>query len=199
MELITNHVNANSTTMKITANLDPIILKTLQMSNDEILKAKIKSLNLNEDLIIFLEETIINIQETEHKILFLHYAKKLVVQIERPVDQGHYDAFQFEYDQDRRRFNPALWINAELEFLKVSQEFNCSKNQPTSYGNQQNANAPMSLLRHEDMEKMYRWSRSTLNRRIALGLPYHLDPAGAKFFDVTEVNEWIKENTSLMN
>ncbi|MGN8058770.1 helix-turn-helix transcriptional regulator [Pedobacter sp. 22163] len=169
------------------------------MSNDEILKAKIKSLNLNEDLIAFLEETIINIKETEHKILFLHYAKKLVLQTERPVDQKHYEAFQFEYDQDRRRFNPASWINAELEFLKVLHEFNSSKNQSTSYDKQQNVNAPMPLLRHEDMEKMYRWSRSTLNRRIALGLPYHLDPAGAKFFDVNEVNEWIKENANLMN
>lgn len=183
----------------MTQNIDLTILKYVQSPNIDCFKNKIRSLCTNEELIIFLEETTNSIKEVEIKILFLYYVKKLVSQIDRPIDAGHYKAFQFEYDQDRLNFNPEQWICAELDFLKALRDFSSSKNTPVTFDMGQNVNAPMPLLRHEDMEKLFRWSRSTLNRRIALGLPFHLDPAGAKFFDVNEVNEWIKENSNLMN
>lgn len=164
------------------------------MSNEEILRAKLKSLNINEDLIGYLEQTISNFKEIQQRLLFLQYVKKLVIQINRPIDQKHYEAFQYEYDQDQLLFNPITWIEAEIEFQKALKEFHSSENQSSNFNYQQRTNAPMPLLRHEDMEKLYHWSRSSLNRRIALGLPYHLDSAGAKFFDVNEVNEWIKAN-----
>ena len=183
----------------MTPTIDSTMLKYVQSPNIDCFKNKIRSLGTNEELIIFLEETTNHIKEIEIKILFLHYMKKLVVQVNRPIDEGHSRAFQFEYDQDRLNFNPENWISAELEFLKALQDFSSSKNTPVTFDLGQNINAPMPLLRHEDMEKLFRWSRSTLNRRIALGLPFHLDPAGAKFFDVNEVNDWIKENSNLMN
>lgn len=185
--------------MKISQNIEATILKHVQLPNINCFKNKIRSPCTNEELIIFLDETTNNIKETEIKILFLHYVKKLIAQLERSINDGHYRAFQFEYDQDRLNYNPEQWISAELEFLKALQEFNFLKNTSATFDVGQNVNAPMPLLRHEDMEKLFRWSRSTLNRRIALGLPFHEDPAGAKFFDVNEVNEWIKENINLMN
>lgn len=183
----------------MTQTIDLTILKYVQSPNIDCFKSKIRSLCTNEELIIFLEETTNRIKETEVKILFLHYLKKLIVQVDRPIDEGHYRAFQFEYDQDRLNFNPENWISAELEFLKAEQDFSCSKNASVIFDMAQNVNTPMPLLRHKDMEKLFKWSRSTLNRRIAQGLPLHQDPAGAKFFDVNEVNEWIKENSNLTN
>ncbi|WP_324368869.1 hypothetical protein [Pedobacter sp.] len=183
----------------MTQNIDATILRYVQSPNIDSFKRKIKSLSTNEELILFLEETSSTIKETDVKILFLHYAKKLISQIERPIDEEHYRAFQVEYDQDRMNFNPELWINAELEFLRVLHEFTRLKNQPENLELGKASNSPMPLIRHDAMQKLFKWSRTTLNRRIALGLPYHEDPAKAKFFDVNEVNEWIKENSSLMN
>ena len=183
--------------MKITQTIDSTMLKYVQSPNIDCFKKKIKSLCTNEELIIFLDETKSSLKETEIKILFLHYMKKLITQVNRPIDEGHYKTFQFEYDQDRLNFDPKLWICAELEFLKALQDFSCSKNAPITFDMGQNANTPMPLLRQNDIQKLFKWSRTTLNRRIALGLPYHEDPVGVKFFDVNEVNEWIKENSKL--
>lgn len=183
----------------MTQNIDLTMLKYVQSPNIDCFKNKIRSLCTNEELIIFLEETTNSIKETEIKILFLHYMKKLISQIDRPIDEGHYRAFQFEYDQDRLNSDPELWLSAELEFLKALQDFSSSKNTPVMFDMEQNSNTPMPLLRHKDIGKLFNWSASSLNRRIALGLPFHSDPIGAKFFDVNEINEWIKENGNLMN
>lgn len=183
----------------MTQNIDLTMLKYVQSPNIDCFKNKIKSLCTNEELIRFLEETTSSIKETEIKILFLHYMKKLVSQINRPIDEGHYRAFQFEYDQDQLNFDPELWICAELEFLKALQDFSSSENTPIAFDMGQNVNGPKPLLRNKDMEKLFKWRGSTLNRRIALGLPFHEDPAGAKFFDINEVNEWIKESSKLKN
>ncbi len=180
--------------MKITQNIDLTILNYTQSPNVKYFKNKIRSLCTNEELIIFLDETTNSIKETEIKILFLHYMKKLIMQIDRILDEWHYRAFQFEYDQDRLNFDPELWIRAELEFLEALQNFNSAKNTLVTYDMEQNLNTPMPLLRHKDIGKLFNWSASSLNRRIALGLPFHSDPIGAKFFDVNEINEWIKEN-----
>lgn len=135
--------------MKLTATLDSTILKTIQMSNEEVLRAKIKSLNINEDLISYLEQTISNFKEIQQRLLFLQYVKKLVIQINRPIDQTHYEAFQYEYDQDRLLFNPITWIEAEIAFQKAFKEFYSSENQSSNLNHQQRTNAPMPLLKHD--------------------------------------------------
>lgn len=183
----------------MTQNIDLTMLKYVQSPNIACFKNKIRTLCTNEELIIFLEETTNSIKETEIKILFLHYMKKLITQIDRPIDEHHYRAFQFEYDQDRLNFDPELWIGAELEFLKARQDFSSSKNTSVTFDMGQNVNRPMPLLRHKDIGKLFHFSTSSLDRRIALGLPFHSDPIGAKFFDVNEINEWIKESSRLMN
>jgi hypothetical protein len=185
--------------IKTAYNIEDTMMKHIQVTGIKNIKNKIRSLSINEDLIEFLENLCSGIKETDIRILVLHYVKKIISQTERPVDQDHYRAFQIEYDQDKIHFNPEAWINAELEFLKALNYLNRQQQQSASAETVNNLNSPVPLLRHNGLQKLYQWSRSSLNRRIANGLPFHTDSNGAKFFDVNEVNEWIKENSSLMN
>lgn len=175
--------------MKTPLNLNFTLFKNKQILNDDALQLKIKSLGINEELIDFLSSMTLSVKEVDRKVIFLHYAKKLILQTRRSINRGHYEAFQFDYFKDQLLFDPIKWINAELEFLNAFHSFNLQSNNE----HKSNINTPTPLLRPEDVEKAYRWSRTTLNRRIRMGLPYHLDAAGSKFFDIIEVNEWIKE------
>ncbi len=175
--------------MKKEDNIELTLTKCLKNHNLQWLKNRIASLSINEDLIALIESTLQNITEVEKKILFLHYIKKLIIQIPRPVNEGHFSAFQEDYRRDRINFDPVTWIDSELGFLTALRNLNIET--PTDYSVDPGLGTHKPLLKQNDIQKVYKMSRSTLNRRIAQGMPCYPN-GGSKFFDVDEVNEWLK-------
>lgn len=176
--------------MKKEDNIELTLVTCLQTNNLQWLKTRIASLSINEELILFVESILDNIKEIDKKIFFLYYIKKLIIQIPRPVNEDHFNAFQEDYARDRVNFDPMIWVESELCFLMALRNLNLSEAQAN-----QEANFDLKLhkplLKQNDIQKIFKMSRSTLNRRVAQGMPCYPD-GGSKFFDVEEVNEWLK-------
>ena len=88
---------------------------------ERLYKNHITNLFLNKDLIEFLDEFTSRIRGTEERIKLLLYCKKMLLQNEIKIDEGHYKAFQEQYDKEIANdinIRGIDWINAEVDFIK---------------------------------------------------------------------------------
>lgn len=180
-------MNASTRTLR---KDDHTILKGLQK-----IGVKIRSLVFNSDLIEFCDSTIKKVDSNNEKIVTLLYLKKLVIQTPRYPDPDHYRAFEDEYIQEAADYDPIAWIEAEIEFYAKLQQLDLTKSTVSSVVTDAKLKLSSTWLTHDEMQEMLKISRSTLNRRIAEGMP-HYKKGKFAFFDINEVSEWIKEDVS---
>lgn len=158
----------------------------------EKFKRKIAGYRINEDLITFLEQHLSAIADIDGKLTYLFFAKKVLPYLKRKPDAGHLLAFEEEYRNDRLFFEPMKWLDNEIEFWT-----NIKALDKTKEASQSIVEAKMELskqwLTKEEIMEMLKLSRTTLNRRIAEGMPCH-QKGKAVFFNLEEVSEWLKED-----
>ncbi|TKB95741.1 helix-turn-helix domain-containing protein [Pedobacter cryophilus] len=158
-------------------------------------KRKILLKPINQDLIEFIEDKIKGLIGIDEKMLYLHFAKKELLHTERRPDFEHFVAFEDNYMNDRQNFNPIKWIDVELEFWTNIKLLN-SNQQTSSEIAQAKLTLSKSWLTQEEVQDMFKFSRTTLNRRIAEGMPCH-QKGKFKFFNLEEVSEWLKEDEAV--
>lgn len=158
----------------------------------ERFKRKIAGYRINEELIAFLEQHLSAIVDIDGKLAYLFFAKKVLPYLKREPDARHFFAFEEEYRNDRLFFEPMKWLDNEIEFWTNIKTLDKSKETPQNI-----VEAKMELskqwLTKEEIMEMLKLSRTTLNRRIAEGLPAH-QKGKAVFFNLEEVSEWLKED-----
>jgi hypothetical protein len=180
------------THMKQTINPKHTWLGKLRPIELERIKQQIGTFAINEELIIFLETTIASKDGIEEKLLILYYAKKILPFIERKPDPEHFFTFEDDYRKDRERFDPIRWVDAEIDFWVNIKGINNQENNSKAIIDAKTELSKQWLTRDEIMI-MLNLSRTTLNRRIAEGMPCH--PRGkSNFFNLEEVSEWLKED-----
>lgn len=158
----------------------------------ERFKNRISLISINEELIQFIDDTINGVDGIDQKILYLCFAKKVLMHIERKPDEEHLRAFREQYQRDREVFNPIKWIEVELEFWSDAKILT-SERKTSSEIAQAKLSFSKQWLSQEQIQEMFSFSRSTLNRRVAEGMPFH-QKGKSKFFDLEEVSEWMKED-----
>jgi len=158
----------------------------------EKFKRKIAGYRINEELIAFLEQHLSALVEIDGKLTYLFFAKKVLPYLKREPERGHFLAFEEEYRNDRVFFEPMKWLDNEIEFWTNIKALDKSKETPQSIVEAKRALSKQWLTKEEIME-MLKFSRTTLNRRIAEGMPCH-QKGKAVFFNLEEVSEWLKED-----
>lgn len=169
---------------------DQTILKGFQN-----IGVKIRSLVFNSELIEFCDSTIKKLDSCNEKIVTLLYLKKLVIQTPRHPDPDHYRAFEDAYIQEAVDYDPIAWIEAEIEFYAKLQQLDLNKSAVSSVVADAKLKLSATWLTHQEVQEMFKISRTTLNRRIAEGMPNH-KKGKFVFFDIDEVSAWIKEEVS---
>lgn len=158
----------------------------------EKFRRKIAGYSINEELITFLEQHLSAIVDIDGKLACLFFAKKMLPYLKREPDAMHFLAFEEEYRNDRLFFEPMKWIDNEIEFWTNIKAFDKPKE-----ASQNIVEAKMELskqwLTKDEIMEMLKLSRTTLNRRIAEGMPCH-QKGKAVFFNLEEVSEWLKED-----
>ncbi|RYE35883.1 MAG: DNA-binding protein [Sphingobacteriales bacterium] len=135
------------------------------------------------------------------KIRTLHLLKKLTIQIVRQPDPEHYKAYQDEYEElfdsiqeEQERHNPVKWLEAELEYFNNINKKLTVEEVTNELNVMQAAKERLSKawLTKDEMMQLFDISKSTLNRRIAEGMPAHKKGKAVHFY-LQEVNEWMKD------
>lgn len=162
------------------------------------LKQRFKRLIVNRELTEFIEDTIKELPSRD-KLAALHYFKKLAVQVFREPDPDHYKAFKDEYDEEmsaivdeQRHYEPVKWIDAEIEYLVNTGEHLTVEDVNQRLDIMQIAKQRLSKdwLTKEDVMDLFHISKSTLNRRIAEGMPCRKNGKFVYFY-LKEINEWM--------
>lgn len=149
---------------------------------ESLFKNHIAYLFINKDMIVFIDEFASRICETEERIRLLLYCKKILLQNEVKIDEGHYKAFQEEYDKEMSNdinIRGIDWIDAEVDFIKQvgSPELIlmpvCT---PKMSDRKQERPVPdasdqSDLLTLTEMLKILSIGKSTFDRRRKEGLP----------------------------
>lgn len=147
---------------------------------------KISSLYVNRQLVGFMCRILSIVQEDKEKVLIR--LKKLVSQILREptkLDGTSYPNDIIDYliriKSEQKFYDPLKWLNSELEYwAQLNRVSNTEKRQ----------NQSAEWLTREDFMDEFNMSTSSLNRRIAEGMPGH--PMGSKlFFHRPEITKWL--------
>lgn len=174
------------------------------MLDQKQLRRQISTLIFNKDLIEYIEDLISKISDKD-KLVTLCYLKKVILQTPRVPDPDHYKAFEEQYDaefikreEEQEQFDPIKWLDAEIEFVTCPAISKYSKEEVQDELNKfQEIKQQLGkeLLTFEDVLKLFGFSKSTLNRRIAEGLPCHKQ-GKFNFFVLSEITEWIKKDAA---
>lgn len=178
--------------MKTTKGSKQSWLGSISPSEMENFKKRIAGYRINEELIAFIEQHLSTTGSINEKLTYLFFAKKVLPYLKREPQTDHFLAFEEEYRNDRDFFEPMKWLDNEIEFWTNVSGLSQSKETPQNI-----VEAKMELskqwLTKEEIMQMLRFSRTTLNRRIAEGMPCHAK-GKAVFFNLEEVSEWLKED-----
>ena len=182
-------------------------LRTSSSARERLLKSCLSRLFLRKDLIRFLDEF-------TNQILFIHqgnrvkmllFCRKLIIQYPAQVDAAHYRAFQEEYDLEiasDRGIDPVKWIDEELSYIKEVNEikeglsphgFNTKKLDIDIPVAKVIAGASEEVLTMDEILKLFKWSKATLDRRRKDGFPCY--KIGKKIYgNKSEVLAWREAN-----
>jgi predicted DNA-binding transcriptional regulator AlpA len=176
------------------------IMPQLTNSVKHQLAQSFKRLIINKELTEFISESIKKMPAKD-KLATLYYFKKLAVQVYREPDPEHFKAFKDVYLEEmsgiadeQAFFEPVKWINAEIEYISNTAERLTSDDVNQRLEIMQDAKLKLSKdwLTKEEVMQLFRISKSTLNRRIAEGMPHH-KIGKAVYFNPKEINEWINK------
>jgi predicted DNA-binding transcriptional regulator AlpA len=165
--------------------------------------AKVKRLYINKEFVAFVTLTISRLPVRD-KLSALHYFKKLAVQVLREPDPSHYAAFKDEYDEElssiqaeQKHFEPVRFFNSEIEYIINTSEKLTADDVNHRLDIMQNAKERLSkdLLTKVEVMDLFNISKSTLNRRIAEGMPCH-KKGKPIYFDLKEISEWLKSEAA---
>lgn len=164
-----------------------------------MISSSVSTLWVNRELIDFLSDIAKNTEPVDEKIFYMQYCRKEILQNERKPHQNHFEAFKEEYLQEFRNIrdeqnanNPLRWIDAELHYL------NYLKKKPSTVKVQEEKQKLTTAIGKDwlTFKEMLSWlkvSKSTLDRRIAEGLPR--TQIGKRWrYSPKEVKAWMKEN-----
>lgn len=164
---------------------------------------RVKRLIVNRELTDFISQSIEKLPAKD-KLAALYYFKKLAVQVYREPDPEHYKALKDEYDEmmseianEQVHFEPVKWIDAEIDYLKNSVEHLTTGDVNERLDVMQGAKLRLSKdwLSKEEVMDMFTISKSTLNRRIAEGMPCHKKGKVVHFY-LQEISEWMKKEAA---
>ncbi|WP_158826712.1 helix-turn-helix domain-containing protein [Mucilaginibacter lacusdianchii] len=189
--------------MKNTLSPHPQTKLTAKIKTE--LGRKIKPLYVNKDLIAFMKSKIPN--NAKDGLVYLHYFKKLVQQVFRSPDPDHYKAFEDEYEAERIAiadeqafYHPVKWINAEIEYLaslhhaQADQRAN-ELEQVALMQKQTKTGLTKDWLTVPEAMEILGVSKSTLQRRMDNGLPYH-QQGRKRYFYLDEINDYLRRDTA---
>ena len=167
------------------------------------LAREIKRLYKNKELTDYIALVLKSVSNKD-KVALLYYFKKLVLQTFRSPDPNHLLAFQDEYEKElfsirkeQTFYDPVKWIDAELDYLKNMGEHLTSDDVNSRLDIMQQAKQRLSKewLTKEEVMQLFNISKSTLNRRIAEGMPAHKNGKGVYFY-LEEINEWMRRDAA---
>jgi excisionase family DNA binding protein len=167
------------------------------------LESKVKRLYINKEFVDFVNVTI-NKLPIKDKLSALHFFRKLAIQTLRQPDPQHYNAFKDEYDEElsalaneQKHYDPVRFIDSEIKYIINSAERLTAEDVNKRLDIMQEAKERLSkpwLTKGEVME-LFDISKSTLNRRIAEGMPSHKKGKGVCFY-LDELNEWMRSEAA---
>lgn len=172
---------------------------TAQLIRKELLRAdlgnstmtinRISSIFINKELVQFINRIIKDINSIDDQYLILSKIKKILIQFPRNPDPAQLRAEKAEFAQffkeikrEQKAYNPINWIDAELEYIRYLKTVQADKTQESHVLDKK------EWLTSEDMLKVFKCSISSLNRRIADGMPCN-KMGGKKVFKRTDLNE----------
>lgn len=167
------------------------------------LEKRVKRLFINKEFVEFIEDTIKKFPVRD-KLAALYFFKKLAVQVLREPDPEHYKAFKDEYDEElsaiadeQKHYEPVKWVNAEIEYVTNTAERLTADDVNQKLDIMQEAKQRLSKpwLTKEEVMDIFHISKSTLNRRIADGMPAHKNGKFVCFY-LEEISEWLKQEAA---
>lgn len=174
------------------------------MLDQKRLRRQIREMLFNKDLIDYIENLLSKISDKD-KLVTLCYLKKVILQTPRVPDPDHYKAFEERYDaefaeraEEQEQFDPIKWLDAGIEFVTRPEISKFSKQEVQDELNKlQEVKQQLGkeLLTINDVLELLDISKSTLNRRIAEGMPRH-QKGNSTFFVLSEITEWIRKDVA---
>ena len=155
---------------------------------------KISRCFINKELVEFIARLLNEAQDKSDRELMLLRLKKIILQMPREPDPSHLEAEPFEFAKleleiarEQAFFEPIKWIDAELDFLRNIKTLEVKDTKSAEL-----AIEHKELLNQQELLSIFNFSKSTLNRRIAEGLP--TIKLGAKLmFNRHKVNDWLNQ------
>jgi predicted DNA-binding transcriptional regulator AlpA len=165
----------------------------------ELIEKRTRSLFVNKEFVEFIQLVVSRMQQRD-QLACLHFFKKLAIQVRRTPDPDHFEAFEDEYQEalsliseEQKFYEPVRWIEAEIEYrLNTAKHITSDevdRRIETIQKAKQQLNKPW--LSKEDMMAMFGFSKSTLNRRIAEGMPCEKHGRIISFC-LEDVSNWLK-------
>lgn len=178
--------------------------KPLTLNEDfkKKLLMRTKLLFVNREFIAFIERTIEELPQRD-KLACLYYFKKLAVQVLRRPDPDHFKAFEDEYWEElsaiadeQKHYNPVKWIEAEIEYLQNTTPHLTKEDVNNQLDIMQEARQRLSKpwLTRQEVMQLFGFKKSTLNRRIAEGMPCEKH-GRITSFHLDDINKWLKGET----
>ena len=155
---------------------------------------KISRTFINRDLVDFIDKLLLESKDIGERELILIRIKKLIIQTPREIDEmiiqaqpEQYIEFLKQIIKDQEFYEPIRWIDAELDYINSIKARAINSNQQVP----NDAHLKEWLNRLEVMNQ-FKFSKSTLNRRIAEGMPA-TKIGKTVMFNRQKVNEWLAQ------
>jgi hypothetical protein len=189
----------NTTTAKLVLSRTNHIRYKLTDEFKALIEMRIRLLFVNKDFIEFIQLIVSRMRQSD-QLACLYFFKKIAIQVRRAPDPDHFKAFEDEYleelsliAQEQEFYEPVRWIEAEIEYrLNTAKHITSEevdRRIETVQKAKQNLNKPW--LTKEEMMMLFGFSKSTLNRRIAEGMPCEKHGRIISFC-LEDVNDWLK-------
>ena len=138
---------------------------------------KISRLFVNKDLIDFFQRLLAESKDVKERLILLVRLKKLVVQNPRQpaptqlkAEADEFREFFKSIEQDQEFYEPIKWLDAEIECLQAIKIITREAAKSNNFDIENKA-----LLNREEVLQLFKISKSTLNRRLAEGMPAWLN------------------------
>lgn len=185
-------------------------MTTLQLIKAELLSTgsnfpllvvcKISRLYVNRDLVNFFRRLMTDAKDDNERLLLLLKLKKLVLQVPREPDANELAAepekfyvFFNEIEREQAFYDPIKWLDAEIEYLfSVQKSVDVEVKEKIAFKD-------IEWHTEEEVLRYFKISKSTLNRRIAEGLPAY-DFGARPLFNTKEISNYlIKQKVAVSN
>ncbi|WP_162795921.1 hypothetical protein [Pedobacter nanyangensis] len=151
---------------------------------------RVNAIVYNEELINYMKSTVESQKKIKDKLYILYLFKRVFATSVRNPDKKHYYFFENEYLLDRNTFDVDKWLKVEIEFYRNVQSL--EKEVPHQVVPEIKTDFDIKWITGDEVKKRFNWSRNTLSKRIAEGMPCHAK-GNTKLFDLEEIGEWFRK------